>query len=80
MTVISSNTSALVWCLKRSARNDPHPAIPVHPVYGPLPVAPIPDTPTTRVRIAAEWRRQADVSLAKIKAGDPVKGGRNGRA
>lgn len=49
--------------------------IPVHPALGPLPVAPVPDVPTTRDRIKTEWRRQAAISLAKIKAGDPVKKG-----
>jgi hypothetical protein len=42
--------------------------IAVHPDprVGPCPVASVPDTPETRKTIREEWRRQADVSLAKI--------------
>lgn len=41
--------------------------IPVHPVFGPLPVTPCPVTPATEREIKAEWQRQASIALAKIK-------------
>lgn len=46
-------------------------AIPVHPVFGPMPVAPAPATPGAVSRLSEEIRRQASISLAVIKA-NPV--------
>ena len=49
--------------------------ITVHPIAGPMPVAPCPDTPEVREEIKAEWQRQASVSLAKIMQNPMPKGG-----
>jgi hypothetical protein len=45
--------------------------IPVHPVLGPMPVAPAPATPGAVSRLPEEIRRQSNISLAVIKA-NPV--------
>ena len=48
--------------------------IPVHPVFGPMPVSPCPATPGAVSRLSEEIRRQASISLAAIKANPVPKG------
>lgn len=38
----------------------------VHPVLGPMPIAPCPATPGAVSKLSEEIRRQADISLAKM--------------
>lgn len=50
------------------------PVIIIHPTAGPCPVTPAPDTPELQREMAKEWRRQADVSLARIMSNPVPKG------
>ena len=46
----------------------------VHPLLGPMPQAPCPATPGAVSRLSEEIKRQANISLAKIKLNPVPKG------